>query len=340
MPFLIFFTLFIVTIFSVFLQPAQADTITMLNGDRFTGKILKVQEGRLYLKTPYADNEFIIQWRKIATLESDSEVTVQLDSGEILTGVLRRSETDRQLRVETQLTGVENIDWKDIRSINPPGEKPVQLEGSILLGGTHASGNTDRAGFSVAIDGVRKARRHRFNLGILGNYSEENNEVSARNAFGRLKYDYFFTEKFYGYLSTELLYDKFKDLNLRTVVGPGIGYQFWDDDIRSLAFEGGIAYYNEDRNEAEDASWITGRFACLFSYKFSTGTSFSEKLTLYPSFENVGEYTLRNEASISSPIAFGWSLQLKNILEHDSEPKSPDVEKTDSLWIFGLNYNF
>ena len=61
-----------------------------------------------------------------------------------------------------------------------------------------------------------------------------------------------FKKSLYGYLGVELLNDKFKDLNLRTTIGPGVGYQIWDDLIKLLSFEVGMSYMN--RNSMQD-SW-------------------------------------------------------------------------------------
>jgi putative salt-induced outer membrane protein YdiY len=136
-----------------------------------------------------------------------------------------------------------------------------------------------------------------------------------------------------------LLSDEFKDLNLRTVVGPGIGYQVWDNPNKSLGLEAGVSYFSEDRIEAEDNQWITGRLAGNLMWKLFEPISFTDYLVIYPSFEDFGEYQLRNEAALISPLTSGWSLKLTNIVEHDSNPPV-DVEKSDIYWLLGLAYDF
>jgi putative salt-induced outer membrane protein YdiY len=171
------------------------------------------------------------------------------------------------------------------------------------------------------------------------NYEEENDEATTRNLFGALKYDYFFTEKYYGYLSVEMQKDRFKDLNLRTVVGPGMGYQFWDDSIKFLLLEAGVAYFSENRRIAEDDEWITARLAGQFQYTFSKYLKFFDWFEMHPSLEDVDDFIARNEAGILSPIGAGWSLKLSHLLEYNHTPP-PDVSKTDQLWTLGLQYSF
>jgi len=60
---------------------------------------------------------------------------------------------------------------------------------------------------------------------------------------------------------------------------------------------------------------------------------------IYPSLKRGGQYTLRNEAALTSPLGAGWALRLANIWERDSDPSS-GFKKDDSTWILGLQYSF
>jgi putative salt-induced outer membrane protein YdiY len=226
-----------------------------------------------------------------------------------------------------------------VAAINPPPPKKATWSGDVMLGANLESGNSDKAGFSVGINARRKAKKHRFEVGFLYNYAKEEGELSTKNTYGKLKYDYFVTPRFYTYLSNELLYDAFKDLQLRTVVGPGAGYQLWDDEITSLALEAGVAYYNEDHKKGDDNAWTTGRLAANLRYNFTRKVIFTEQIILYPSMGTFGEFTLRNEAALTSPLAFGWALRLTSIIEHDSDPE-PGIKKTDYDLLLGLQYGF
>lgn len=318
----------------------SADVVIMKNGDRLTGEIVRLQGNSLHLKTAYVEDELLLPWPKVAGIESDAPVTVKFGSGEIVKGRLLPAEEEGFFSISGDMITGGEIRMSNVQAINPLPVPSTAFDGSITLGGNRQSGNTDRNALSAAVDAVIKGSKHRFTLGLLTNYAKEDDQITERNTFGRLKYDFFFTKQVYGYLNSELLYDRFKDLNLRTVIGPGVGYQVWDDEVKSMAFEVGLAYYNEDRNEGEDQSWVSARLAARFVYKFTVGIEFSENLTLYPSLENGGEFTLRNEAAVTSPIAFGWALQLRSIIEHNSDPDLDTIEKTDYSWILGLNYAF
>lgn len=173
----------------------------------------------------------------------------------------------------------------------------------------------------------------------MHNYADENKELSVQNTFAASQYDYFITSSWFTYLSVDLLHDKFKDLKLRTVVGPGFGYQVWDDPIKSLSLEAGAAYVSRDRNIAEDDQWISARLAGNLKYAITAGIGFTDKLQILPSLDSFGEFQLRNEAALSSGLGYNWAMVLSNLYEYDSNP-AEDVKKDDVTWMIGLKYAF
>jgi len=231
------------------------------------------------------------------------------------------------------------ISWPQVASINVPPPPPWSWSGNVFLGAVQQSGNTDRTNASFGGEATRRSAKDRFNLSLLYNYAEEDGTLTTRDTYGAIKYDYFFTQKFYGYLGVEMLKDKFKDLNLRTIVGPGVGYQIWDDDVKALALEAGIAYFSEDRIDADDDQWFTARLGARFRYTLSEHVTFSDNFAIYPSLEAGGEFTSRNEATLVTTIAGPWSLRLANVWEHDSDP-AEGIKKDDSKSSLNLQYSF
>ena len=315
---------------------ALADKVVLENGDTLTGTVVKLQGGTLTLKTDYS-GPVEIQAAKIKSVVTDQPVEVHTTSGEILKGKLKVVESGKLAVEPSPDRAAADVDWQKVAAINPP---PQGLwTGSVAVGGNLQSGNTDRMGLSVAAGGERRTDRDRFSLGFLFNYGEEEGEITARNTYGNLKYDYFFTKKLYGYLSLELLNDKFQDVKLRTVVGPGIGYQIWDDPIKSLAFEAGASYYSNNRYTFEDDDYWAARLGLNFRYTFFKYIVFTDRFLYYPSLETFSNYTLRNEAALTTPLGVNWALKLANILQYDNNP-APGYGNTDVQWILGIQYSF
>lgn len=328
-------------VFLIFLTSAGqslADEVTVENGDKLTGIIVKVEGGKLVLKTDYA-GPIEIPVEKIKNIVTDKPSEVHLLSGEILKGKLKTAEEGKLVIDPGPPREPATIDLKNIVSVNPPPKITPQWKGAVNIGGSSQTGNTSRTTASVGAAAARRTEDDRFSLRFLFNYAEEKSDVTNRNTYGGLKYDYFFTKRFYGYLGVELLNDEFKDLNLRAIAGPGVGYQIWDDPVKFFLLEAGVSYVWEDRKAGMDDNWATARLSMDFWYKLGKIITFSDLFIIYPSLKRGGQYTLRNEAALTSPVGAGWALRLANIWERDSDP-SPGILKDDLTWILGLQYSF
>ena len=315
---------------------ALADKVVLDNGDTLTGTVVKLEAGKLTLKTEYA-GPVEIQAAKITSIVTDQPVEVHTTTGEVLKGKLKVVEAGKLAVEPSPDRDATGVDMQKVAAINPPPQGV--WTGSIAVGGNLQSGNTDRTGVSAAGGAERRTDRDRFRLGLLFNYTEEEDEITARNTYGNAQYDYFFTKKLYGYLSLEMLNDKFQDLRLRTILGPGLGYQIWDDPVKALAFEAGASYFSNNRYDGEDDDYWAARLGLNVRYTFFNSIVFTDRLLYYPSMEKFSNYKLRNEAALTTPLGAGWALKLANILQYDNEP-APGIGKTDLQYILALQYSF
>jgi len=147
-------------------------------------------------------------------------------------------------------------------------------------------------------------------------------------------------------MDVELLNDKFSDTKLRTFVGPGIGYQLWDDPVKSLSFDAGFSYFNWDRYQGQDTSGISARLGFDFKYNIFKWLSFGDRYVFYPTIGSGGIYFWRNEAALNVPLgeipSLGggrWSFKLGNILDYNSDP-APGFKRLDVQWIGALQPSF
>jgi len=330
--------------FFLTVEGAIADKVILENGDTLTGTIEKMAEGKLTFKTDYA-GIIEIQMAKVKQIITDKPIALHLTSGEVVTGKVKSAE-EGKLEVEpSPERGETTVELQKIASINPPPKELPKWHGSIAAGGYLQSGNTDRAGVSFSAAAERRSENDRFKFRYLFNYAQENGEMTARNNYGDIAYDYFFTKKFFGFVGIELLNDIFSDTKLKTFVGPGIGYQLWDDPVKSLSFDVGVSYFNWDRYQGQDESGIAARLGFDFRYNIFKWLSFGDRYVFYPTIGSGGIYFWRNEAALNIPLgeipflAGRWSLKIANILDYNSDP-APGFKSLDVQWIGGLQFSF
>jgi putative salt-induced outer membrane protein YdiY len=323
---------------SVFCGPALADEVILTNGDRLTGKILEIKDGILTLETSYSE-PISLKFEEVQQMSSTEAVELHLTDGEVLKGLINTN-SNRQVTVEagpdreTVAVGLDNI-----AALNPPPKEPATWRGNINVGGNWQNGNTDTMNVSAGAVAVRRTENDRFLINFLYNKSEDEGRRTAENTWGQLKYDYFLSPKWYLYLNVDMLSDEFKDINFRTSVGPGVGYQIWEEEDRSLSLEAGVSYTNEDRDVGVDNDWVAARLGVNFLYKLFDRVIFTDQFVIYPNLDDSGEYTLRNEAALVTDIGSNWAFRLSNIWEQNSNP-GPTLEKDDFTWILGLQYSF
>ena len=317
---------------------ALADEVILTNGDRLSGKIIDVRDGILTLETGYSE-PVKLEFEAVEKMSSTEPVELHLTDGEVLKGKIITN-TNRQAAVEAG-PGREavTVAFDTIAALNPPPKEPVTWKGNITLGGNLKDGNSDSMNLSAGALAVRRSENDRFLINVLYNYTEDNGVRTAKNTYGQLKYDYFLSPKWYLYLNIDMLSDDFQDINFRTSVGPGVGYQIWDEENRALSLEAGVSYISEDRDLGEDTNWISARLGVNFLYKLFDRVVFTDQFVIYPNLDDTGEYTLRNDAALVTDIGSNWAFRLGNIWERNSNP-GPDVKKDDFTWILGLQYSF
>ena len=315
-----------------------ADKIVLENGETIIGTVEKVEEGKLTLKTDNA-GAIEIQVDKIKQIFTDHPVEVHLTSGETLKGKMKTIEDDKIVVEESPERQVGIHAWSSVSSVNPP--PPKLWSGSVAIGGIYQWGNGDRAGASISALIVWRKNTDRFRLNYEFNYEyeEEEHNATTDNHFGEAAYNYFMTEKFYGYVGGELQNDKFEDYQFRFAVGSGVGYQVWEDPVKFLLLEVGVAYVNINRYKGAHDEYLAARLAGEFRYKIFDFLAFSERPIFYQSLGKNSRYKGRNEAALIVPVIAGWGLRFANIFDYDSDPTS-GFKRYDVSWIVAVQYSF
>ncbi len=320
--------------------PAVADEVRLTNGDRLTGEILRMENGSLTLKTTYA-GEVQLSWKDVACFTSEKDLTFRLKNNEVLMG---RAICPRDGSI--QIVGVKvresaEIPLDELDAINPSPPPPaITYDGSVAGGGSVTDGNTDDTVAYVSAGFQARSKRHRFTLGGKYNYGETDGEITTRNALGRIKYDFFVKEQLYTYAQALFESDDFQDLNLRSAMGAGLGYQILDTERARLFIEGGVSYFNEDFETAEDDSYATARESVGFNYALVPDrVKFFHLHELYWSLEDSDEYYFRAEQGLRFTLFRNFFASFEVDYRYDRQP-APGRKNADILYIASLGYEF
>lgn len=165
--------------------------------------------------------------------------------------------------------------------------------------------------------------------------------MTARNAAGSFKYDFFLTKKLFSYAQSLFERDDMQYLTLRSTLGLGLGYQILDSERASLFAEAGVSYFNEDYAETKDEQYTAARWSVGLGYEIvPERVKFFHLHEGYYSLEESGSYYIRSEQGVRLPLAAHFLANFQMVdYSYNSKP-APGKQESDTAYIFGLGYEF
>jgi putative salt-induced outer membrane protein YdiY len=328
----------IVAVGCLFTSTALADTVTLLNGDRLSGTLVRLETQTLWLKTAYAGT-LKLPWAQVDQIETDAPVRVRLADGTELDGQLQAGRA-RQVRIrigslaETAPLALDRID-----AINPPrqGDRTV-LSGRASLGGNLARGNTDAQ--TLHLDGELVARNASQRVTLDGELNEaaQDGVETASNWRVGMKYDHFASERIYYYANTRFDHDGQAGLDLRSTLGAGAGRQLFERDDLKLSLEGGLSLVNEDYAHAADTRFPSARFGARYEQTVWQGRlKLFHNSDLLLSLESLDDYLYQSRTGFRVPMGKGFSLGTQVNFDYDAVPAA-GKGSADTALLFKLDY--
>jgi putative salt-induced outer membrane protein YdiY len=333
--------IFISVLVSPFMA-AQAAQVTLVNGDRLTGEVVSLADGVLVLKTTFA-GDVSIAWSEVQALQSDTAVSVMLKDRTLVNGRLS-SPAPGQLQVDSAQVGQSSpVALADIGYLNPSkqvlGTGP-DVTGRVNLGFNMAQGNTETQRTHLDAESIVKYLQSRFTIGAVFNEAADSGTQTEYNVSGYSKYDYFVGEKTYLYANALFTKDKLQDLALRTSLGLGAGYQFWDTPERSLSLEGGLSYINEDYETGADSSYPSARWSVDYKQLlFGSQLQFFHFHEGYVGLSDFSDFFFRSNTGLRVPVAKNLAATAQLDLDFDNTP-APGAERQDTRYLVTIGYTW
>lgn len=317
-------------------QGAVADEVVMNNGDRLTGTVKTTKEGKLVLATSYA-GDIEIALEDVKHISTDEPVKLVLDDQTKVSGTL--SATDgTEMRIEGDVDPeLKTVSVERIAAINPPVEPHLKISGQLNGGFERDRGNTDEDTYHVDGEAIFRWIDSRFSIKGDGDLEKNNNKKTKQKGNLGFKYDYFFDnedflfhEQWYLWSGVLFEHDKFADLDLRTTVGLGPGYQVIDTERTELSLEAGPSYVWERFDESEDQDYASARWALDFRHQLFEQWQLKafHNHTLIWSVEDTNDYVFKSETGLRIPIFDRIQATLQFNFDRDNAP-SDNAKKND-----------
>lgn len=314
----------------------SADQVVLDNGDRLTGKVVRLGGGKVAIHTEYA-GDVDIDIKRVASLRTDDEMTVLLEDNTRLHGRLTGDAHRLQIAEAGQTVDVARVSEAE------PGRlsgREWHASGRFALGASAASGNSDSRNLNVDGEGVWRQALNRYTLGGRGNYASSRGAETDNNTIVYAQYDRFLSKKWYALANTSFENNRFADITLRTTIGAGLGYQWLDTARTKLAVEAGLTYVHTDFESQPTVENPAARLVTRFDYwLWQDRVQFFNYNQMYVGLDEFENSFLRSQTGFRFPLVDKFSAVAQLNLDWNGNPPPGTVE-LDRTFILSLGYRW
>ena len=328
-----------------------ADQIAFKNGDRLTGSIVKSDNKDLVVKTSVV-GQVTAAWKEIQEISSDEPLYVGLVDGTTLLGRVKTQEGKVEI---TTKTGTVEAPKENVAALRNEAEQRVferaqrrdflhGWEGGLDAGIDLTRGNSDTRDFRLAFRSERKVGRDNLTLYAGALYSVDDlpnasPHITADEKKGGARFDRDLTSRFFLFANADFMSDGLQDLNLRTVLGGGVGYHLIKRERATLDLLGGANFTRENYIEVQ-RNLGAGQVGEEFKLKLGKNTSLVQNFAYFPDLtEPGGNYRTNFRLGTITMIIkrLGWQNNVT-----DSFVTNPPVGKKRNELAFtsGLHVSF
>ncbi len=233
---------------------------------------------------------------------------------------------------------------------NAPPKNPWDV--SATLGATLTRGNSKTLSLSGQVMANRKWDKNEINSGVEGVYGE--NEVTLRDGTKETQtsaemlhlygqYNRLFSERLFGYVRAEGLYDGVAGINYRVSLSPGAGYYVINRTNLTLRGEVGPGYVFEELKSSDGATtsrdYATLRLAERGEWKINPRAKIWESVEFLPQVDRFGNYVINAELGLDTAITAHLSQVTFLQDTYRAEPPGGRLHN-DFRLVAGVKYKF
>ncbi len=327
------FLLAIVLLIGLVPTPAAADEIQLRSGDRISGSVVQLAGGTLTFKTPHGDLK--IPWSDIAAITITQTLRVTLATKEVRT--ITAMAAAEPGRVTLDPGGA--VALSDIVALGPV-QPPVTITGGANAGVLTSSGNTDVNNLRLDADAAIRQSANRYTATAAVNRAEDSDVETVRNWTTSLNYDRFLTSRLFLNANSIFTNNPFRDLDLRTALGGGVGYQLIDNSRVKLTANVGLGWVNEDFIAAVDDDYTAVReSAALDVFVVPSRVQLFHKHDAYFGVTGDDNLFVKSQTGVRLSIVANFVTTAQLDLDYDRSP-SPGRRQADRTFALTFGYRF
>jgi hypothetical protein len=324
------------------------DVVEVASGDRITGDVSRLQHGQLAFRTASAGaghkrfaGTISIVWAEVVSIKSAKTLDVELASGERLTGSIATT-SPGSLVVQTSSGPSRAIDLKEIIGIiTIESGFRGRTTGSIDFGLNYTNAEDART-YTLDANALHRSRTYAYETQVAFT-----SWLSARDDAERLTRNDVtvdvrrrFPNRWFALATGAVQQDEPLELDVRVLLGGGIGRTLIQSNRTVLSAEGGLDYDGEQYDSTDTFDHSLEAFAGI-DWDWFAGDSSTEASLDATTFISLARPRARLQLDGSLRHDIFWDMYWAlNVLENfDSDPPG-DRPRSDFSVSFSLGWTF
>lgn len=324
------------------------------DGDRITGAIVK-KDGQTLTVQSTNFGLVTVKWEDIATIRTEQPLNIVLAGERTVKADIRLQDG----RVEIAAPGAaQTAGAAEIVALRSDSEqrayerlvRPGVFDLWTITGGLNIAGvrgNAATSTLTTPVNFLRVSKTSRTSAYFNSIRSKATvdgvSSSTARAVRGGWAYGRNLTRKVLLNTFNDYEYDEFQSLDLRVVLGGGLGYQLWTAEAGRLATAAGAAWDRERFSPASRAAFTRNSAEAYwgndFNYKLNSRTSLVQGFRMFNNLSETGEYRVNFDIGASTQLTrwLAWTLSLSD--RYLSNPVA-GRKNNDLLYSTGFGFTF
>jgi putative salt-induced outer membrane protein YdiY len=345
-------------IWCVLAMAARADQVTLKNGDRISGTIVKSDAKTMLIKTDWA-GELNVQLDAVDSITSAQALHLELKNGQTVSGIV--STEDGRINVATPAAGRMVAPRDQIVAIRNDSEQQAYdrlqhpglrefWSGVFDTGLSLTRGNSSLLAYNLAAKMSRTVPKDKITAYTTVVYATDNTippgHTTANAVLGGARIDVNLKPRIFVFGLADFAYDQFQHLDLRSVFGGGFGVHVIKEKDTTLDVFAGADYDREafSPNPPLVLTSITRNVAEVIageelSWRMNSRTSLDERFSAFPNMSDLGQYRFQVDATAATKLKNWLSWQISFSDRYLSNPL-PGLKPNDEFLSTGLRVTF
>jgi hypothetical protein len=319
----------------------RTDVVTLANGDRITGEVVRLERGRLEFKTDDAGT-LSLEWDKLASLVAARIVEVVTTDGRRFVGTLTPATARATLAVATPAAAL-TLPMIEVTAITPIGRSFWRkLDGSFDAGFSYTQ-SSGIAQLNLNSETVYRKPAFQGRIGASITLTKEDDD-SDRDDRGTLELAYlrFPWSRWFFSAAGRLESNESLGIRLRSQLGGAAGPRLVNNNRAQVAAGAGIVFNDErgvDVPSARNVEALLLFEASYFTYD-RPKTNLDVKLRYYPSLTESGRHRVQFDGGVKRELWKDFFAAVTIYNTFDNRPPNPTADRNDVGAVLSIGWTY